>query len=64
MKVVDPIGSFQLVNLPEVFDEFIPLAIDFGVDMVRDLTRGMTQANMRVKRDRSKPHWLTVDIQC
>ena len=47
----------------QVAEERIPLGVNVGGDVMRDLTRGVSEANPRVMRGRPDPHGTAVPVQ-
>src|SRR5262245_46039985 len=55
LKIVDPVDIGQLTGLAQVVHELIALGIDIGTNVMRDLTRGVTEPHLGIKGRGSDP---------
>jgi hypothetical protein len=62
VKALDVVHFGQVSGLFEITKEVITLGIDVRGDVMRDLTRRVTEANPLVVAPRSGPMWAAVEI--
>ncbi len=63
VESIDPIDAADLIGVLQISQDLVSFGIHIGTDMVRDLTRGMTESHLMVESGSADPQRISVRIE-